>query len=73
MSAQPSRKRGKSGEDRGSESGQKKPRIAPISKLFPSQELMKLGEARAAALRERVPKQRYDAALAARLFVLAAP
>ena len=62
MSAQPSRKRDKAGGSRSDERGRKKPRKNPAPRRLSAKEADKLGEVRVATLRERVPRQKYDAA-----------
>ncbi len=73
MSAQPSRKRDKAGGSRSNESGRKKPRKNPASRRLSAEEADELGSVSVAALRERIPKQRYDAALAAGPHALTLP
>ena len=51
----------------------KKPRKNPAPQRLSAEEAFELGEVSVAALRERVPKQRYDAALAAGLHALTLP
>ena len=73
MSTQPSRKRGKAGGSRNDERGKKKPRNNPAPRRLSAEEADTLGYVSVAALRERVPKQRYDAALAAGPHALTLP
>ena len=65
-----SRKRGKADGAGSGGSPMKKPRKNPAFRRLSAEEADKLGCVSVAALRERVPKQRYDAALAAGLHTL---
>ena len=61
------------GGSRSDERGRKKPRKNPAPRRLSAKQADKLGYVSVAALRERVPKQRYDAALAAGPHALTLP